>query len=89
MITFGSAASGDVMMFDENGKQLLRLLGKDPQAGRGIVTVEQLPGAIDCSRRPTESAAMQCAKVRHTHPTFWELLAAPRLHAVGPIGRFL
>jgi len=46
LITFKSAASGDVMMFEENGKALLSLLGKDPEADQGIVTVEQLPGAI-------------------------------------------
>jgi len=46
LITFKSAASGDVMMFEESGKALLSLLGKDPEADRGIVTVEQLPGAI-------------------------------------------
>ncbi len=46
LITFKSAAGGDVMMFDENAKQMLGLLGKDPHAEKGIITVDQLRGAI-------------------------------------------
>ena len=46
MITFKSAASGGVMMFGKDGRQMLRLLGKDADAAMGVVTVEQLPAAI-------------------------------------------
>jgi hypothetical protein len=46
LITFRSQASGDVMMFDNVAKQMLRIIGKEP-ADKGIVTVEQLPGAIE------------------------------------------
>lgn len=46
LIVFKSQASGDVMMFERNAKQLLRILGKDPDAGRGVFTAEQLPEAI-------------------------------------------
>ena len=46
LVTFKSAASGDLVMFEKNGGELLALLGKEPEAVRGIVTVEQLPGAI-------------------------------------------
>ena len=46
LVTFRSAASGDLVMFEKNGRELLALLGKEPEAVRGIVTVEQLPGAI-------------------------------------------
>ena len=46
LVTFKSAASGDLVMFEKNGRELLALLGKDPEAVRGIVTFEQLPGAI-------------------------------------------
>lgn len=46
LITFKSAASGDVMMFEKNAKEALSALGKDPDAPQGIVTVEQLPAAI-------------------------------------------
>lgn len=54
LITFKSAASGDVMMFEENGKELLSVLGKDPDADKGIVTVEQLPRAIAALRAAIE-----------------------------------
>lgn len=51
LVTFKSAASGDLIMFEKNGKEILALLGKDPEAARGIVTVDQLPGAIGALRR--------------------------------------
>lgn len=46
LIIFRSPASGDVIMFEKNGKEILSLLGKAPDQNKGIVTVEQLPGAI-------------------------------------------
>lgn len=46
LITFKSKASGDVMMLGQNGKEMLGVLGRDADAGQGILTVEQLPGAI-------------------------------------------
>ena len=46
MITFKSQASGDVMMFAKNARELLRIIGKDPDASQGVITVEQLPEAI-------------------------------------------
>lgn len=55
LITFKSAASGDVMMFGENGKELLGLMGKDPNDDKGIVTVEQLPHAIAALRAAVEA----------------------------------
>ena len=50
LITFKSAASGNVIMLGDNGRELLRAMGKDPDADKGIVTVEQLPGAIAALR---------------------------------------
>ena len=46
LIIFKSPASGDVIMFEKNGKEMLSVLGKDPADPKGIVTVDQLPGAI-------------------------------------------
>lgn len=46
LITFKSKAGGDVIMLGQNGKQMLSVLGKDADAGQGIFTVAQLPGAI-------------------------------------------
>lgn len=47
LIIFKSAASGDVIMFEKNGKEMLSVLGKDPDDAKGIFTVEQLPATID------------------------------------------
>jgi len=46
LITFQSAAAADVIMFGDVAKRLLKVLGKDTNDTQGIVTVEQLPGAI-------------------------------------------
>jgi hypothetical protein len=45
MITFQSQAAGDVMMFGDVAKQMLRIIGKEP-TDKGIITLEQLPAAI-------------------------------------------
>jgi hypothetical protein len=45
MITFTSRAAASVMMFSEVGQTLLELLGKEAGA-QGILSLEQLPGAI-------------------------------------------
>ena len=70
LIVFKSPASGDVIMFEKNGKEMLGVLGKDPSDAKGIVTVEQLPGAIaavmsqDPSLSPTQAWE---ALVSHTN----------------------
>jgi hypothetical protein len=46
LITFKSAASGDVIFLEKIGKRMLDVLHKDRDAAQGIVTVEQLPEAI-------------------------------------------
>jgi hypothetical protein len=43
---FKSPACGDVIMFAQNGKEMLSVLGKYPEDAKGIVTLEQLPAAI-------------------------------------------
>ena len=45
IVTFKSAAAGDVIMFGEIAHRLMEVMGKEP-ADKGIVTVEQLPDAI-------------------------------------------
>ncbi len=47
IITFKSAASGDVIMLAEHARKLLDIIGKDPSDSQGIFTVEQLPGSIE------------------------------------------
>ncbi len=46
IVTFKSAASADVIYFGDVAKRMMELMGKDV-AEKGIVTVEQLPGAIN------------------------------------------
>ena len=47
LVTFKSKASADVIMFGEQAARLIELLGKGTDStAKGIVTVEQLPGAI-------------------------------------------
>lgn len=47
LYTFKSATYADLIMHETSGKEILALLGKNPQDTRGIITVEQLLGAID------------------------------------------
>ncbi len=42
---FKSRATADVIMLESNGRQLVQIMGKTPGQS-GIVTVEQIPGAI-------------------------------------------
>jgi len=46
VITFKSRASGDVIMHGEPARKILHIIGKDPEARQGIITVEQLPDAM-------------------------------------------
>ena len=45
IVTFKSKASGDVIMFGDAAHALMKIMGKDPDP-KGIITPEQLPGAI-------------------------------------------
>ena len=47
LVTFHSDAAADVIMFGDIARKLIAILGKDPDDGKGIVTVEQLPAAIE------------------------------------------
>jgi hypothetical protein len=64
LITFKSAAAADVLMFGEAAKTILQILGKDGADPQGIVTVEQLPGAIARLR-----AAIDADRARRSQPT--------------------
>jgi len=46
LITFKSPASNDVVMFRNNARELLGILGKHSDDLQGVVTVEQLPAAL-------------------------------------------
>lgn len=46
LVTFKSANSADVIMFQKNGQEMLAVLGKESGAAQGIISVAQLPAAI-------------------------------------------
>lgn len=50
IVTFKSSATADTLMFGDNAKQLLSLMGKSFDA-KGIITLEQLPAAIDALKQ--------------------------------------
>lgn len=45
IVTFKSAAAGDVIMFGDVARRMMEIMGKEP-GNQGIITVEQLPDAI-------------------------------------------
>lgn len=45
IVTFKSAAAGDVIMFGDVARKMMETMGKEP-GDQGIVTVAQLPDAI-------------------------------------------
>ncbi|MEZ5628373.1 MAG: DUF1840 domain-containing protein [Rhodocyclaceae bacterium] len=47
LTTFKSAAGADVIMLGDAARAMFAALGKDPDSPTGIVTVEQLPEAIE------------------------------------------
>src|SRR5262245_45347508 len=61
LITFKSKSSGNVLMFGDVAQQLLAIIGK-PQEKQGIITVEQLPDAIQRLKQ-----AMAKSKTPQTH----------------------
>ena len=46
LVKFTSSTSGQIMMFAQTARQLLDIVGKECNA-RGVITTEQLPGAIE------------------------------------------
>ena len=59
LIVFKSAASGDLITFEKNAREMLDVLGKDRDEDKGIVTVDQLPEAI---RRLEDAVAAERAR---------------------------
>lgn len=55
VVTFKSRAGADVIMLGDSARQLLKLLGKDPDEKKGILTVEQLPSAIESLQRAIDT----------------------------------
>lgn len=55
IITFKSRATADTIMFGDAARELLALMGK-PFEPRGIITLEQLPGAIAALQNAAQSS---------------------------------
>ena len=53
IVTFKSRAAGDVIQFGEVAKRLLGIMGKDPEAAQGIITVEVPENEMPCLEMPT------------------------------------
>ena len=76
LFIFKSATNADLIMHEKSGKEILALLGKSPEDVRGIITVEQLPGAITTLQktivadkaRPQETASSQNASEADGEP---------------------
>ena len=43
---FKSRSTADLIMLEPNGRQILQIIGKDPDEPHGIVTIAQIPAAI-------------------------------------------
>lgn len=60
---FKSKATADVVMLEPNGRRVLEILGKDPDAP-GIVLPEQIPAAIEALRRAVAQEEAEEARRR-------------------------
>lgn len=52
---FKSRTTGDMVMLEHTGKQVLEILGKDP-SGPGIILPEQMPGAVAALQAAVKAA---------------------------------
>jgi hypothetical protein len=62
IVTFKSAAAGDVIMFGDVAQRMMEIMGK-AASGQGIVTVEQLPDAIARLRAAIAEDRAQLSKM--------------------------
>jgi hypothetical protein len=81
MIVFRSDAAADIMMFDDVGKRMLEIMGREFST-RGIFTVEQLPDAIARLRAAiAEDRAAHAGE--YDRPELEEVPGGPRRAYVG------
>lgn len=62
---FKSRATADVIMLQANGRQLVHLMGKDPDAAHGILTLEQIPAAIAALEQAIAAEDQARVQARH------------------------
>ena len=62
---FKSKAAADIIMLDANGRELLEILGKEfpEQQAKGILTVAEMPQAIQSIEAALEAEARQLAQM--------------------------
>lgn len=86
LLTFKSATNADLVMHEKSGKEILALLAKNPDDSRGIITVEQLPGAIatlqqaiaaDKARPPETASGQPCSEEDDDPPVSLAQRATP------------
>lgn len=58
IVTFKSKAAGDVIMFGDAAHALMKVMGKDVDR-TGIITPEQLPGAITALKAAIDESRRQ------------------------------
>lgn len=46
LVVFRSKAAGEIFMFAETARRILSILGKDENAERGVIAVEEVPVAL-------------------------------------------
>ena len=63
---FKSQATADVVMLEANARQLLEIMGK-PSGPKGIITVDQMPGAVSALEAAIASDGQQN---QHNHDAF-------------------
>lgn len=62
LVTFKSRATADVIMFGKDARRLLKIMGKDTDDTKGIVTLEQMPTAIRKLRQAIEEEKQALAE---------------------------
>ena len=65
LFEFKSRATGSIIMTEAVGKRMLEVMGKAPDP-KGIVTIEQLPGAIDSLRAAIEAERQEISQLQGT-----------------------
>lgn len=66
---FSSRATASVILLEADGRQILHIIGKDSHAKQGIITVDQIPGAIDALKAAMarEAAGEKAVDAVHIH----------------------
>jgi hypothetical protein len=87
LFVFKSAAAADVIMFGDVAKKLIAIIGKDPEDAKGIVTVEQLPDAIQRLRAAIdEDKARQAAHAQDEDDEKDDAAASDKRGMAAPVG---